>query len=378
MSTVKTGKKPTTNAFAAASDALGLGVDALFSVQGTGNEYDADINLDDIEIVAQVRTDFEDDANSLADLGKSLRRRQLQNIVVCLNLPGREKPYLLIAGERRVRAAKLEKLSTLRARVFEMTQEEMDEAQFIENIHRKNLTQIEEAKRVQRDLDAAGGDVEVVLAKYNKGRPWLSKILALLTLSKETSRLVTQGISSDIEVINQVKTIEKADPVKAKVLVDKLAEGRGKVNARAEVAKVKDEVKPPKAKPAGGGAVATPKDRSIEEPTNAKVFSGAKDSKLTAKQLLAGAYSAIFDGNKRPATVLEAMTPAERELATAWLQDHFDAGKKVKDIGRVVINGMRSGVYSTDGEGALALVALLNGAEGGVKFDLLNIFGAVK
>jgi ParB family transcriptional regulator, chromosome partitioning protein len=72
------------------------------------------------------------------------------------------------------------------------------------------------------------------------------------------------------------------------------------------------------------------------------------------------------------------MTDDEREKAENWLRDHFEAGKQLKDIGRTVINGMRTGRFSTDGEGALALVALLNGAEGGVQFDMLNIFGAVK
>lgn len=379
------------NPFTAASDALGLdaGVDALFGAKGNGNEYDADIALTDIEIVPQVRTVFEDEDNKLSELGQSLRTRQLQNIVVCLNLPDREKPFRLVAGERRVRAAVMEGLPTLRAHVFEMTSDEAEAAQEAENVHRMNLAQLELAIKVKRDLDKPGATIESVLATRNKGRAWLSKILAVLDLPKETARLMSSGTTADLEVLNTVKTIEKVAPEKAKKLVDDLVDnskkkGAEKAVVREVVAKVKDEVKPSKAKKeavakaAATGPMASPKDRSQEEPSAGAVFSGAKKGSKTPQQILSHSYSAIFDERKRPASVLEALSDAERDEISEWLQVHFEAGKKVKGLGRVVIEGIRKGVYSTDGEGAMALVALLNGAEGGASFDMLNIFGAVK
>ena len=404
--TTKTEKKPAANAFAAAGDMLGLGlgaagggVDALFGLKGTGNEYEATIDLSDIEIGAQARTELEDEEQKLEDLGKSLRVRQLQNIVVCLNFPGREQTYRLIAGERRVRAAKIEGLPTLRATVMELTEEEAEEAQFTENIHRKNLTQIEEAKQVKRDLAKLDNNIDALLAKYEKSRPWLSKMLALLDLPEQAKRVVTQGLTADVEVISAVRQIEKVAPAEAKALVDKMAANKGTINVREETQRVKDAVKPSKAKAAAkkapekapekavdgkgkeaSGSVATPKNKAHEEPSEPKIFTAAnaKPKSLKPEEILAGAYGAIFDGRTKPATVLEGMTDEEREKAEGWLRDHFEAGKQMKDIGRTVINGMRTGRFSTDGEGALALVALLNGAEGGVQFDMLNIFGAVK
>jgi ParB family chromosome partitioning protein len=398
-------KKASSNAFAAAGDVLGLGlgggVDALFGGPAAGEAYDTDVLLDDIEVAAQVRSDFESADNTLKDLGDSLARYQLQNIVLRVNDAGREKPYMLIAGERRLRAAQLVKLPTLRARVFPLSSKEAEEAQFVENVHRLNLSQIEEARRVQRDLDELGS-TEAVCAKYNKGAPWLSKLLGLLKLPKEASRLITEGVSADVELINQVRQIETVNPKKAAEVVDTLKANRGKVNARDVVVKAKDEVKPSKKKAAtqaaaakemtaaplkpakgwempSGGSVATSKDRTQEQPSAGDIFSGAKSGTgKKPQQILSDAYSAIFDERKRPASVLDALPEQDRDAATEWLQGHFEAGKRVKDLGRVVIEGMRKGVYSTDGEGALALVALLNGAEGGVPFDMLNIFGAVK
>src|SRR5690606_30176801 len=107
---------------------------------------------------------FEDADNSLQELADDIAKRGvLQPILVRPVQGGR---YQLIAGERRFRAAKLAGLANIPVHVKAMSDEEAEEAQFIENIHRKNLTLREQAARIQRDLDACGGDVKAVLKKY--------------------------------------------------------------------------------------------------------------------------------------------------------------------------------------------------------------------
>jgi ParB family chromosome partitioning protein len=361
-----------------------------FDSQLTSDASEQMVRLDDIEIRAQVREEMEDDENSLADLGKSLRVEQIQAIVLRPNPAGSAKPFLLVAGERRVRAAKLEGLTELRARVKPMTDEEADEIQFAENIHRKNLTQIEEAKRVQRDLDQLGS-VDAVLAKHRKGRPWLSKIMGMLTLPEQTKRLVAENISADVELITAVKSIEKADPEKAKALVDDLKATRGKASAREKVQAVKDEVKPSKkakgrqeAKKAAGdaGTVATPKDRRHEEPGEGKVFSREKPSKLPARPLhedaLARIYGDIFERSVSPSNAIKDVTDAEAEAIEAYLSDFYEAGKQATDPARIVIEGFRNGGFATDGVGAFALVAYLHGGAPKARFNLLDIVGCLK
>ena len=229
----------TNNAFAGAADILGAGIDALFA--NTGAQYSV-IPLDMIEVKAQIREDFEDEENTLEDLAASIKARGVLQPIL---LRPTDSGYELVAGERRYRASKLAGLADIPAYIREMTDEEADDAQLAENIHRKNLTQIEEAKKIQRDLDRLGS-VEAVLEKHQKSRPWLSKMLALLSLPEQAKRLVTENVSADVEVINTVKTVEKADPVKAKALVDELKKTRGKENARDKAAAVKEEVKPSK------------------------------------------------------------------------------------------------------------------------------------
>jgi len=299
-----------------------------------------------------------------------------------------------VAGERRMRAARLEGLTQLRARVVEMDDQEAEDMQLAENIHRKNLTQIEEAKKIQRDLDQLG-DTDAVLEKHHKSRAWLSKMLALLTLPEQAKRLVTENVSADIEVINTVKTIEKVDPEAAKELVDDLKATRGKENARDKAQAVKEKVKPskkPKAdKPAGSGEVATPKDRSQEEPGEVKVFAPAKPSgsanktaspsggvPLAVEAILNKAFGNITEFGAVPALIADTMTDSEKELVDDWLLSFYDAGQQTKDVGRAVMLGFRNGQFSTEGAGAFALAAFLYGADTDAKFSVVNVFGSVK
>lgn len=396
----------TTNAFIDAAGAMGAGIDALFADQGA--QYSL-IPLDMIEVKAQIRETFEDEENTLHDLAESIKARGvLQPILLRPTADG----YELVAGERRYRASKLAGLEQIPAYIRELTDEEADDAQLAENIHRKNLTQIEEAKKIQRDLDRLGS-VEAVLEKHQKSRPWLSKMLSLLNLPEQAKRLVTEDVSADVEVINTVKTVEKIDPVKAKALVDDLKETRGKANARDKAAAVKETVKPSK-KPkeakgektpkwleeqrkrdaAGGGTVATPKDRTQEAPGEVSIFAGAKNESFgedpfsesgasrpvvfSPVQALTNAYINIFEHGSNPHTILDVMSKDDKEAVESWLRQFYDAGKQAKDVGRAVIRGIRNAQFSTDGDGAFALVAFLHGADSEAKFSVLNILGCVK
>ncbi|MEI6385680.1 MAG: ParB/RepB/Spo0J family partition protein [Spirochaetota bacterium] len=366
---------------------LDAGIDSLFGDTGNPNEYEILVNLYDIEVGVQVREEFEDDENGLAELGRSLRKRQLQAIVIRPNRDGREKPYLLVAGERRHRAAILEGLPQLRARVMEMDDEEAEDMQLAENIHRKNLTQIEEAKKIQRDLDSLG-NVEAVLEKHHKSRAWLSKTLSLLNLPEQAKRLVIENVSADIEVINTVKTIEKIDPVKAKELVDDLKGTRGKSNARDKAAAIKKEVKPNKKKKNKKWLEEQSKHDTKREGQGDGIFADEKTVAVTTETgteintsvflLLDIAYSAIFVRGNSPETVFDAMSSTDRDLIDTWLRSFYDAGANAKDTGRAVLQGLRDNHFSSDRHGAFALVAFLHGVNSDAKYSLLNIFGDIK
>jgi ParB family chromosome partitioning protein len=232
--------------------------------------------------------------------------------------------------------------------VIQLTDEEAQDLQFAENIHRKNLTQLEEAKAIQHDL-AKLGSVELVLQKYRKSRAWLSKRLALLQLPEQAMRLMAENISADLEVINMVKTIERANPAAAHKLVDQLKENKYAASgARArEMAKAVKEQSTPTKKPkvADGAGVATPKDRRHEAPGSVDTFSHAK-TKVPDDQGKGGAD---------------------------WAYAHFCAGQQTKDAGRALIQGLRDGTFSSEGVTAAALVAFVRGAGGKTAFDFDDV-----
>lgn len=376
------------SAFAGLGDVLAGGFDESV----TSAETDVMLPLDQIEVIAQVRTEFEDDENTLQQLADSMEAvGQIQSIVV-RPLDG-PIPYQLVAGERRLRAARLNGWTEIRARIVPLDEQQAADVQFAENIHRKNLALIEEARRVQADLDALGS-VEAVLDKHKKGRAWLSKLLSLLSLPEQAGRLVNEKISSDLEVINSVKTIEKADAAKAKALVDDLKQTRGKEDARKKVEAIKAEVKPKKKKApaegnegltaireenrakaeAAGTTVASPRDHSLKDP------SGASNNRFQLDPVLAQELQNCFDRIKagdRPDTVLKEMNDAIYSQYDDWMHANYKAGKQSKQPVRDVLRGLANGAFGASGGVAFALAAFLMGTND-AKYSLLDITVSVK
>ena len=371
--------KATENPFTETANILGVGIDALFA------EPDAQyslIPLDMIEVKIQIRVEFEDEENPLSDLANSIKMHGvLQPIVIRQSSTG----YILVAGERRYRASVLAGLDSIPAIIRDMTDEEAEDAQLAENIHRKNLTQIEEAWKIQRDLDRLGS-IDSVLEKHQKSRPWLSKMLSLLHLPEQAKRLVTENVSADVEIITAVKTIEKHDPEKAKTLVNDLKMTRGKENARDKVAAVKEEVKPSKKtkepkeekKPTVRKEQREP-DTQHEGPDNeVGIFADAKSTGESLETVLADAYMSICENGLNPQTILEAMSDTDKANVEVWLRSFYDLGKQDTDTTRGVVKGFRSRQFSGAGNGALALVAYLHGADKENSFSVLNILNDVR
>ena len=404
----------------------GLGIDALFDE--SANNFSL-VYIDQIEVKGQIRQLFEDEDNTLSDLAESIKARGvLQPILIRPNPDSKSSAtYELVAGERRYRAGKMIGLEQIPAYIREFTDEEAEDAQYAENVQRKNLTQIEEAKKLQRDLDRLGS-TEAVLQKHNKSRAWLSKMLGLLKLPEQTRRLITENISADVEVIHTVKAIEKISRPEAKALVDELKSTPMDGRARDKVAKVKDKVKPPVSKQPkpetrqnfdalAEDATATLAERMINlnsgdldkvkmpvvvkavEPeennpntletdsTPQKIDVVTEDEGfIPARFMEAGnsiglvlkiAYSRIERG-ELPSRVWDSLADSDKSEISSWLKPYYNAGKKSKTLAMDVLSGFRKGIFSKDGDGAFALVAYLHGATPWLNFNMLDIFHGAK
>ncbi len=134
------------------------------------------------------------DEAKLAELSDSIKEHGiLQPLIVTKTATG----YELIAGERRLQAAKRAGLATVPVVVKEVGNQEKLELAIIENIQRHDLNPIEEAKAYLRLAEEFGLQQEDVAKKMGKSRSTVANTLRLLTLPVEIQRAVIEGKLSE-------------------------------------------------------------------------------------------------------------------------------------------------------------------------------------
>src|SRR5215470_1499187 len=136
----------------------------------------------------QPRRRFDEEA--LAQLADSIGRHGLLQPLVVRRIAGR---YELIAGERRLRAARLAGLEEVPVVVRETRAEDRLELALIENVQRQNLTPLEEAEAYRQLIDAYGLTQEEVAGRVGKSRPAITNALRLLGLPDAVKALLENG-----------------------------------------------------------------------------------------------------------------------------------------------------------------------------------------
>lgn len=135
----------------------------------------------------QPRKHFEE--SSLLELGESIKNDGLiQPIIVTEDVDG----YVLIAGERRLRASKLVKLKTIRAIVLNSDEQKMRQFALIENIQRDELNSIELAHAYGELIKLHNITQEELSTKIHKSRTHITNTIRLLQLSQKTQRALIE------------------------------------------------------------------------------------------------------------------------------------------------------------------------------------------
>jgi ParB family chromosome partitioning protein len=172
---------------------LGRGLDAL--IPGRDERGVLEIPVDRVERNPnQPRAAF--DEQLLGELAASIAVHGiLQPIVV---RPLADGGYQLIAGERRLRAARLAGLDTIPAITRDTDDGETSlELALIENIQRENLNAIETALAYRELIDRFGLTHEAVARQVGKSRVAISNSLRLLDLADETRQAIVDGRISE-------------------------------------------------------------------------------------------------------------------------------------------------------------------------------------
>lgn len=101
--------------------------------------------------------------------------------------------FLIIAGERRFRAAYMAGLKKVPAIVRDFTPQQIQEISLIENLHREDLNAIEAAEGMRELMDNHGLTQEEVASRIGKSRPYVTNTLRLLQLPDEVTQMVREG-----------------------------------------------------------------------------------------------------------------------------------------------------------------------------------------
>lgn len=165
---------------------LGRGLDALISMDDSsivaGGSSISDIDIDLIQPNPdQPRRDFDDE--SIDELAASIRHLGIIQPVTLLRRD--DDTYLIIAGERRWRAAQRAGLESLPAYIRADGDDKVMEMALIENIQREDLNAIEVALACQKLIDQSGLTQEELARRIGKNRASVANYLRLLRLPAE-------------------------------------------------------------------------------------------------------------------------------------------------------------------------------------------------
>ncbi|SRR5260221_530727 len=182
--------------------------------------------------------------DSLTELVDSIREQGILEPLVVASTPA---GYQLIAGERRLRAAKILGLSKVPVVVKETTPQGILEMSIVENVQREDLNPIERALAYKRLIDEFGLGTTEVARKVGKSAPTVSNTIRLLSLPDAIKDALVAGVITEGHVR---PLISLGDPVLMLDLFKKILRENSTVRDTEDLArKAKVEVErkePPK------------------------------------------------------------------------------------------------------------------------------------
>ena len=141
----------------------------------------------------QPRKNFDDGA--LEDLSASIAQYGvLQPLLVS---PAEDGRYMLIAGERRLRASKMAKLAEVPVIISEYTSQQIAEIALIENLQREDLHYLEEAEGYEKLMNQFHITQEAMAARVGKKQSTIANKLRLLRLSAPVRKVLMDAELSE-------------------------------------------------------------------------------------------------------------------------------------------------------------------------------------
>ncbi|HLJ12747.1 MAG TPA: ParB/RepB/Spo0J family partition protein [Planctomycetaceae bacterium] len=156
----------------------------------------------------QPRKDFDEAA--LAEMVESIAQHGVLQPLLVRTI---DSGYQLIAGERRLLAARKAGLAKIPCRIVELDDKGVCEVAIIENVQRTDLSDLEKAQAFQEYLDKFGSTIEELAAKLGKNRSTVSNCLRLLELPDAVKIALQSGKISAGHARALLPLEEEADQV---------------------------------------------------------------------------------------------------------------------------------------------------------------------
>ena len=154
-----------------------------------------EMQIDDIRIPDERVRRIAHDEN-LASLADSIARHGIIEPVLVREAPSHDSSLptrILVAGERRIRAARACGMTTVPAIVIAATQTEAAVLAIIENLHREDLNIFEEAFAIRSLIELGGMTQEACAARLSVSQSYVANKLRLLRLTPTEQELILQN-----------------------------------------------------------------------------------------------------------------------------------------------------------------------------------------
>lgn len=205
------------------------------------------VPLELIETAPQIRTEF--DQVSIEELAGDIKARGMLQPVLLRPLPSGK--FLMIAGERRLRAARFAELDNIPALIGEVDDQTAALMQLAENIHREELAMMDECRAIEKLYDTLGS-LDKVADMVKKSKSWCSKRYAMTKpdLHYSARKLLEDGITEDIELLKAFSTLSNiVDWKEISEWQEKITKGEaGRNEIRAALKAIKEKLKADKEK----------------------------------------------------------------------------------------------------------------------------------
>jgi len=199
---------------------LGRGLGAI--LEDVEESYIKDISKNNMSVIEldinkiipnpyQPRKVFND--SSLKELANSIKQQGLMQPILVVK---DEDEYILIAGERRLRAHKLLKKETIKAIIIDFDLSKLREYAIVENLQREDLNVVDLANSLYELIEEHSYTHEEVANIISKSRSYVTNILRVLKLSEYTrEKLIENKIT-----LGHAKNLINIDEADQKKIVD--------------------------------------------------------------------------------------------------------------------------------------------------------------